>query len=68
MTKNGGGRPGTIAATRAARVRALQQAVARGEYRIDAERVAQAIIDRARFHRDVLAALRRERPTEGSNP
>jgi len=47
--------------TRSSRVRRLAKQVARGEYRVDADKVAEALIQRAQFHRGVQLDLMAQR-------
>jgi hypothetical protein len=51
----------TVKAARAARVQALRQTVAHGDYEIDPGRVADALVRRALFHAQLRAALQRSR-------
>jgi Anti-sigma-28 factor, FlgM len=48
--------------TRSSRVRLLAKQVAAGEYRVDPDRVAAVLVERAIFHRRVRAALLADRP------
>lgn len=47
--------------TRASRVRLLAKQVAAGEYRVDADKLAEVLIHRARFHRGVQLDLLAQR-------
>jgi anti-sigma28 factor (negative regulator of flagellin synthesis) len=47
--------------TRASRVRLLAKQVAAGEYRVDADKLAEALIQRAQFHRGVQLDLLAQR-------
>lgn len=51
--------------TRSSRVRLLAKQVAAGEYRVDVDKLAEVLVDRARFHQRVKADLLAQRaPTE----
>jgi len=43
--------------TRSSRLRLLAKQIAAGEYHVDADRLAEVLIERARFHRQVRAEL-----------
>lgn len=43
--------------TRASRLRLLARQIAAGEYHVDADRLAEVLIERAQFHRQVRAEL-----------
>lgn len=43
--------------TRSSRLRLLAKQIAAGEYQVDADRLAEVLIERARFHRQVRADL-----------
>ncbi len=51
--------------TRSSRVRLLARQVASGEYRVDADAIADAIVRRALFHRGVQEELIAERAARG---
>jgi len=51
--------------TRSSRVRLLARQVAAGEYRVDADTLAEAIVRRALFHRGVREELIAERVARG---
>lgn len=51
--------------TRSSRVKLLAKQVASGEYQVDVDKLAEVLVERARFHREVKAGLLTQRsPTE----
>lgn len=53
--------------TRSSRVRLLARQVAAGEYRVDADTLAETIVRRALFHRAVREELIAERAARGDS-
>lgn len=49
--------------TRSSRVRLLAKQVAAGEYRVDPEKLAEVLVERAQFHQRVKADLLAQRST-----
>jgi anti-sigma28 factor (negative regulator of flagellin synthesis) len=47
--------------TRSSRVRLLAKQVAAGEYRVDPEKLAEVLVERAQFHQSVKADLLAQR-------
>jgi anti-sigma28 factor (negative regulator of flagellin synthesis) len=47
--------------TRASRVRLLQKQVQAGQYEVDADKLAEVLVERAQFHQRVKADLLAER-------
>jgi hypothetical protein len=48
--------------TRSSRVRLLQKQIQSGEYQVDVDRLAECLIERAEFHRQVKADLLADTP------
>jgi anti-sigma28 factor (negative regulator of flagellin synthesis) len=53
--------PGRIRIGRGSRVSTLKRQIEAGQYRVDPERIAEVLLQRASFHRSVRAGLLNER-------